>query len=131
MSSPQLKDKIVIIGAGCFGISTAYHLLKRGFEGITIVERSMEFPAKDASSNDINRSKWNSVCSGGEVVFSGFALWSLNAVCLYAYVYTVVRTSYSDILYAKFAKEAIRAWKEDVDIWEDSYHECVRPIEPD
>lgn len=85
MSSPQLKDKIVIIGAGCFGISTAYHLLKRGFEDITIVERSTEFPAKDASSNDINRSKWNSVCSGGEVVFSGFALWSFEycmLICL-------------------------------------------------
>ncbi|KAJ4483807.1 FAD dependent oxidoreductase [Lentinula aciculospora] len=82
--------QIVIIGAGCFGISTAYHLLKRGFQDITIIERSNDFPAKDASSNDINR---------------------------------IVRTSYSDPFYAKLAKEAIQSWKEDVDIWGDSYHE--------
>ncbi|KAM6502510.1 FAD dependent oxidoreductase [Amanita muscaria] len=48
-------DRIVIVGAGCFGISTAYHLLKRGFKNISIIERSDELPAKDAASNDINR----------------------------------------------------------------------------
>ncbi|KIK69060.1 hypothetical protein GYMLUDRAFT_152711 [Collybiopsis luxurians FD-317 M1] len=87
----SLEEKIVILGAGCFGTSTAYHLLKRGFQDVTIIERSEEFPAKDASSNDINR---------------------------------IVRTSYSDPFYTKFANEAIQSWKEEAgDIWQDSYHE--------
>lgn len=57
MNRQGLDCKIVIVGAGCFGISTAYYLLTRGFQDITIIERSNEFPAKDASSNDINRSR--------------------------------------------------------------------------
>ena len=32
--APSKDDKILIIGAGCFGISTAYHLLKRGFTNV-------------------------------------------------------------------------------------------------
>ncbi|KAK7473076.1 hypothetical protein VKT23_001179 [Stygiomarasmius scandens] len=48
-------EKIVIIGAGCFGISTAYHLSQRGFTDITVIDRSDSLPAKDASSNDFNR----------------------------------------------------------------------------
>ena len=50
------EDRIVIVGAGCFGVSAAYHLLKRGFTDVTIIERSEILPAKDAASNDINRS---------------------------------------------------------------------------
>ncbi|KAL1745024.1 FAD dependent oxidoreductase [Schizophyllum fasciatum] len=48
-------EKIVIVGAGCFGMSTAYHLLKRGFTNITVLERSEVLPAVDGSSNDFNR----------------------------------------------------------------------------
>ncbi|KAG6902365.1 hypothetical protein C0995_000927 [Termitomyces sp. Mi166 len=48
-------EKIVIVGAGCFGVSTAYHLLKRGFADVTILDRSPILPAPDAASNDINR----------------------------------------------------------------------------
>ncbi|KAG6889924.1 hypothetical protein C0992_003519 [Termitomyces sp. T32_za158] len=47
--------KIVIVGAGCFGVSTAYHLLKRGFTEVTILDRSAVLPAPDAASNDMNR----------------------------------------------------------------------------
>ncbi|KAL1723712.1 FAD dependent oxidoreductase [Schizophyllum commune] len=53
--APSKDDKILIIGAGCFGISTAYHLLKRGFKNITVLERSDVLPAVDGSSNDFNR----------------------------------------------------------------------------
>ncbi|KAI8973989.1 FAD dependent oxidoreductase [Trametes punicea] len=35
--------RVVIVGAGCFGLSTAYHLLKR------------VFPAPDAASTDLNK----------------------------------------------------------------------------
>ena len=51
-------DKILIVGAGCFGISTAYHLLKRGFTDITAIDRSEVLPAPDAASTDINKSEY-------------------------------------------------------------------------
>lgn len=49
------NGKIVIVGAGCFGVSAAYHLLKRGFTDVTILDRSSILPAPDAASNDINK----------------------------------------------------------------------------
>jgi len=55
----QKDDKIVIVGAGCFGVSTAYHLLERGCTNVTILDRSDVLPAPDAASNDINRSQYN------------------------------------------------------------------------
>ncbi|KAK7045622.1 hypothetical protein VNI00_007455 [Paramarasmius palmivorus] len=76
-------NKILIVGAGCFGISTAYHLLKRGFTDVTVIDRSEVLPAVDGSSNDFNRNPF----------------------------------------YSKLAKEAIKSWKEEVDLWGDSYQE--------
>ena len=49
------NEKIIIVGAGCFGLSTAYHLLRRGYTDITIIDRSRTLPAPDAASNDLNR----------------------------------------------------------------------------
>ncbi|TFK74011.1 FAD dependent oxidoreductase [Pluteus cervinus] len=48
-------EQIVIVGAGCFGISTAYHLFQRGFTDVTVLDRSPTLPAPDAASNDFNR----------------------------------------------------------------------------
>ncbi|OBZ69672.1 L-pipecolate oxidase [Grifola frondosa] len=83
------SSEILIVGAGCFGLSTAYHLLKRGFRRVTIVDRSSVIPAPDAASTDINK---------------------------------IVRSSYSDIYYARLAREAIAAWKDEKE-WGDTYHE--------
>ncbi|KAG6878196.1 hypothetical protein C0993_010957 [Termitomyces sp. T159_Od127] len=49
------SGKVVIVGAGCFGMSTAYHLLRRGFVDVTVLDRSPTLPAPDAASNDINK----------------------------------------------------------------------------
>jgi sarcosine oxidase/L-pipecolate oxidase len=50
------KDEtILVVGSGCFGISTAYHLLKRGFKNVTVVDRSDILPAPDAASTDISQ----------------------------------------------------------------------------
>ncbi|CAA7258995.1 unnamed protein product [Cyclocybe aegerita] len=50
------KDKkFVVVGAGCFGVSTAYHLLQRGYTDVSILDRSTTLPAPDAASNDFNR----------------------------------------------------------------------------
>lgn len=54
----QTQQKILIVGAGCFGLSTVYHLLKRGYQNITVIDRSPVLPAPDAASTDINKSKW-------------------------------------------------------------------------
>ncbi|KAJ2928290.1 hypothetical protein H1R20_g8794, partial [Candolleomyces eurysporus] len=53
MTAPT--DRILIVGCGCFGVSTAYHLLKRGYRNVTLLDRSPQLPAPDAASNDINR----------------------------------------------------------------------------
>jgi phenylalanine ammonia-lyase len=50
------SDNVLIVGAGCFGLSTAYHLLSRGFSNVTILERSAVIPAPDAASRDLNKS---------------------------------------------------------------------------
>lgn len=46
---------IVIVGAGCFGLSTAYHLLLRGYKRVTVLDRSDQLPAPDAASRDLNK----------------------------------------------------------------------------
>ncbi|KAI6111974.1 FAD dependent oxidoreductase [Pisolithus croceorrhizus] len=48
-------SKILIIGAGTFGLSTAYHLQDDGFQDITILDKAAELPALDAASTDINK----------------------------------------------------------------------------
>jgi NADPH-dependent 2,4-dienoyl-CoA reductase/sulfur reductase-like enzyme len=49
------SEAVIIVGAGCFGISTAYHLLQRGYTDVTVLDRSVELPAPDAASTDINK----------------------------------------------------------------------------
>lgn len=49
------ERKMLIVGAGCFGISTAYHLLKRGYKDVTVIDRSNVLPAPDAASTDLSK----------------------------------------------------------------------------
>ncbi|KAL6298270.1 FAD dependent oxidoreductase [Sparassis latifolia] len=84
------SGEIVIVGAGCYGVSTAYHLLRRGFTKITVLDRSDVLPAPHAASTDLNK---------------------------------IVRSAYPDVFYARFAREAIEAWKDEKE-WGDTYHEC-------
>ena len=57
MSTVKSDSPILIVGAGCFGLSTAYHLLKRGFTNVTVLDRAEVLPAKDAASTDLNKGK--------------------------------------------------------------------------
>ncbi|KAL2209884.1 FAD dependent oxidoreductase [Sarocladium strictum] len=53
--SPVAKDKkILIVGAGVFGLSTALELTKRGYKNITVLDRYLP-PVVDGSSVDISR----------------------------------------------------------------------------
>lgn len=49
------SNSVLILGAGCFGLSTAYELLSRGYKHVTIVDRAPELPAPDAASTDLNK----------------------------------------------------------------------------
>ncbi|KAF9243140.1 FAD dependent oxidoreductase [Melanogaster broomeanus] len=53
---PLVKtSKILIVGAGVFGLSTALHLLERGYGDVTVLDRAGDLPAVDAASTDINK----------------------------------------------------------------------------
>lgn len=47
-------NRIIIIGAGIFGLSTALKLVEDGYTSVTILDRSIP-PVPDGSSNDISR----------------------------------------------------------------------------
>ncbi|KAF9871228.1 FAD dependent oxidoreductase [Colletotrichum karsti] len=47
-------SSIVIIGAGTFGISTAYHLAKRGYTNIRCIDRH-PVPSLDSAAYDLNK----------------------------------------------------------------------------
>ncbi len=51
-----LDRHIVVIGAGVFGLSSAYHLLQRGYKNVTVIDRAATLPAPDAASTDKNKS---------------------------------------------------------------------------
>lgn len=53
--STSSSAAVVIIGAGVFGLSTAYHLLERGYTGVTVLDRAEHLPAVDAASTDMNK----------------------------------------------------------------------------
>ncbi|KAK1983777.1 FAD dependent oxidoreductase [Colletotrichum cereale] len=55
-SNPSLSkvSSIVIIGAGTFGISTAYHLAKRGYTNIRCLDRH-PLPSLDSAGHDLNK----------------------------------------------------------------------------
>ena len=104
---------IVIVGAGCFGLSTAYHLLKRGFTDVTVLDRAEALPARDAASNDLNKSRGK-----------------LPMPPLLRFVYfAVVRSSYPDDFYTAFAQDALKAWKDESE-WGNHYHELASIYSP-
>ncbi|GJP97935.1 hypothetical protein AnigIFM59636_008308 [Aspergillus niger] len=48
------NTRILIVGAGCFGTSTAYHLAQRGFTSIHVLDR-YPAPSCEAASTDISK----------------------------------------------------------------------------
>ncbi|KAI1385574.1 FAD dependent oxidoreductase [Hypoxylon trugodes] len=54
----EVMDKqtsILILGAGTFGLSTAYHLAKAGYTNVTVLEKSPTFPPELSAGNDLNK----------------------------------------------------------------------------
>jgi sarcosine oxidase/L-pipecolate oxidase len=106
----SINESVLIVGAGCFGLSTAYHLLQRGFANVTVLDRSEKLPAPDAASNDMNRSEQIHAS-----VYPSKAILTINDL-------PVVRTSYSDMFYSQLARDAIQEWRK-TDEWGDIYRE--------
>ena len=52
---PTTSKIFSIIGAGTFGLSTAYHLQEDGFRDVVVLDRAVELPARDTASTDINK----------------------------------------------------------------------------
>jgi UDP-N-acetylmuramoylalanine-D-glutamate ligase len=69
--------RVLVVGAGCFGLSSAYHLLQRGYVDVTVIDRSATLPAPDAASSDINKS-WSSI----DISSSQVDFWIRNS-CSY------------------------------------------------
>lgn len=55
--SPSIDKNasILIVGAGTFGLSTAYHLAKAGYNNITVLEKGSEIPAPFSAGYDLNK----------------------------------------------------------------------------
>ena len=49
------NSSILIVGAGTFGLSTAYHLAKAGYKSVTVLEKSSAIPPEDSAGNDLNK----------------------------------------------------------------------------
>lgn len=55
---PVSVDKhapIAIVGAGCWGLSTAYHLVKNGYDNITVFDRAAAIPSPHSAADDLNK----------------------------------------------------------------------------
>ncbi|KAJ5249084.1 hypothetical protein N7468_000535 [Penicillium chermesinum] len=49
-----LTEPIIIVGGGTFGTSTAYHLAKKGYTNVIVLDR-FPVPSFEAAGNDINK----------------------------------------------------------------------------
>ena len=46
---------VLILGGGCFGLATAYHLAQNGYSDITVLEKDHEVPSRFSAANDLNK----------------------------------------------------------------------------
>lgn len=53
MTTPN--SSVLIVGAGTFGLSTAYRLAKAGYKKVTVLEKSAVVPSELSAGNDLNK----------------------------------------------------------------------------
>ncbi|KAI1765287.1 FAD dependent oxidoreductase [Hypoxylon sp. FL1150] len=49
------QTSILILGAGTFGLSTAYHFARAGYTNVTVLEKCPTFPPELSAGNDLNK----------------------------------------------------------------------------
>lgn len=54
MANVSLSEPIIIVGGGTFGTTTAFHLAKKGYTNVTVLDR-FPVPSLEAAGNDINK----------------------------------------------------------------------------
>ena len=95
---------IAIIGAGCWGLSTAHHLCKQGYTDITIFDKAMQVPSPYSAANDLNKIV--------RAQYDNDFYTSLGLVSVQTQeVVTIL----------KLVKEAIEAWK--TEDWSPYFHQ--------
>lgn len=48
-------DRIIIVGSGAFGLSTALHLINAGYTDISVFDKDEEVPSRYSAANDLNK----------------------------------------------------------------------------
>lgn len=54
-SANEIKPSILIVGGGCFGLATAYHLASSGYPDITVLEKGDTVPSGFSAAFDLNK----------------------------------------------------------------------------
>jgi sarcosine oxidase/L-pipecolate oxidase len=52
---PSKQSRVVILGGGAWGLSTALHLTLAGYTDITILERAETIPSPFSAAYDLNK----------------------------------------------------------------------------
>lgn len=52
---PHKDQPIFILGAGAWGLSTAFHLNKAGYQNITVFEAAESIPSQYSAGYDLNK----------------------------------------------------------------------------
>ena len=55
VTSESYAKRILIVGGGTFGLSTAYHLAKAGYTNIHVLDKSPFLPSVESAGNDLNK----------------------------------------------------------------------------
>ena len=56
MANPPSKEaRILIVGAGVFGLSTALELAQQGYKNIKVLDRGAEIPSPYSAGFDLNK----------------------------------------------------------------------------
>ncbi|KAI8073984.1 FAD dependent oxidoreductase [Gongronella butleri] len=77
MDVPPVRQKVIIVGGGCFGLSTAYALSVKDDYDVWVYDR-LPVPAADAASTDINkimRYDYGSDTLYMKLMFEALPLW--------------------------------------------------------
>lgn len=51
----EKDQKVLILGAGAWGLSTALHLSREGYTDITVLERAEQIPSPYSAAWDLNK----------------------------------------------------------------------------
>jgi sarcosine oxidase/L-pipecolate oxidase len=78
------KVRVLVVGAGCFGVSTALHLLRDPDHKyiVKIIDRASVLPALDAASTDLNKIVRTSYSDAWYAHFAqeAIALWRADEI---------------------------------------------------